>query len=119
MRLLLTSVLAGTLACASSGAAPLGDPADDLRTAEQMIQAAEQAGADSVPLAMAQLAAARAAIGEAREEQSDNRDWATLKAREAASKAAYARALAEKARAEQTQSEARTAVQQLPPGGAQ
>ena len=117
-RLLAPLTLAGAIACASAGAAPLGDPTDDLRTAQQMIAAAEQAGADSVGSAAAQLDAARAALAEANASTSRDQNWASLKARDAASKAAYARALAEKARSEKARDEARTAVDQVPPGGA-
>lgn len=116
-RWMVTALALAAIGCASSGPAPLGDSSDDVRTAQQMIEAAQAAGADTVPGATTELAAAKSAYAEATQAGS-SQNWASLKAREASAKAAYARALAEKAQAQQKQQDARASLSQMPPGGA-
>lgn len=106
-------VLAG---CASAGGVPnVGDPDEEIRTAERMIASAVEDGADS--LATLSLAEARTALTEAQNSRS-SREWSALKAKEAAASAAYARAVATRLRAERSRTEAKTALDALPPGGA-
>ena len=117
MRLVLVTLGAfAVLGCASAGIPALGDPDEAIRIAEQQIEQASQAGADS--LAIVQLGDARRALADAQQSRRENREWSSLRAREAAASAAYARAIAGKARAERAKNEANTALQQVPPGGA-
>ena len=114
---LMTLGAFAVLGCASAGIPPLGDPDEAIRIAEQQIEQAAQAGADS--LAGAQIGAARSALADAQQQRRANREWSSLRAREAAASAAYARAIAGKVRADRAKNEANTALQQVPPGGAQ
>lgn len=107
--------LAAAVGCAGAGIPAMPEATDEIRTAQQMIDAAVQAGADS--LAIVQLSQARTALSEAQQSVRDNRAWAALRAQQAASAASYARALATKARADRAKADAMTALQQIPPEG--
>lgn len=107
-------VLAG---CASAGGIPsVGDPDEEIRTATRMIESAQEAGADS--LAILSMSEARAALAEATDKRTTSKDWSALKAKEAAASAAYARAVAGRLKAEHSRSDAKAALDALPPGGA-
>ena len=100
-------------ACATTGPAPnLGDPAEELRTAQRMIESAAEAGGDS--LAVLSMNEARAALREAQSSES-SKPWAVLKAREATASAAYARAMAGRLKAEKARTDAAAALNALPP----
>lgn len=106
-----TLVLLG--ACATSGPpSNLGDPDEEMRAAQRMIQSAEEAGADS--LAILSMSEARNALRAAQEKDA-SRSWAVLKAREAAASAAYARAVAGRLTAERARNDAAAALNALPP----
>lgn len=106
-----TMVLLG--ACATSGPpSNLGDPAEEVRVAQRMIESAEQAGADS--LAILSMSEARAALRAAQDSKT-GKAWSVLKAREAAASAAYARAIAGRLTAERARNEAAAALNALPP----
>ena len=113
---LMTLGAFAVLGCASAGIPALGDPDEAIRIAEQQIEQASQAGADS--LASLQIGDARRALAEAQQQRRENREWSALRAREAAASAAYARAIAGKTRADRAKNDANTALQQVPPGGA-
>jgi hypothetical protein len=104
--------------CASGGRFPqqTGDPRAEIATAERLVGAAQQAGADSLApqalaLARQQLAAAQADV------IANENDRAAFKARLAAADATYARAAAERAKAERARASAQAALQQSPPQG--
>ena len=113
---LMTLGAFAVLGCASAGIPALGDPDEAIRIAEQQVEQASQAGADS--LASLQIGDARRALADAQQQRRENREWSALRAREAAASAAYARAIAGRVRAERAKNEANTALQQVPPGGA-
>lgn len=107
-------VLAG---CASAGGIPnVGDPDEEVRTAQRMIESAQEAGADS--LAILSMSEARAALAEAQDKRTSNKEFSAMKAKEAAASAAYARAVAGRLKAERARNEAKAALEALPPGGA-
>ena len=114
MRLIgVVTTLALLGACATSGPAPnLGDPDEELRAAQRMIESAEQAGADS--LAILSMSEARAALREAQNKEA-SKSWMVLKAREAAASAAYARAVAGRLQADRARADAAAALNALPP----
>lgn len=106
-------VLAG---CASAGGVPnVGDPDEEMRTAQRMIESAQEAGADS--LAVLSMSEARAALTEAQNSRT-NRELSAMKAKESAASAAYARAVAGRLKSERARTEAKAALDALPPGGA-
>jgi hypothetical protein len=107
-------VLAG---CATAGGVPaVGDADEELRTAQRMIESAQEAGADS--LAILSMSEARAALAEANDKRGSDKNWAALKAKEATASAAYARAVAGRLKAERSRGDAKAALDALPPGGA-
>jgi hypothetical protein len=106
-------------ACASGGGAfpESGEPNAAISNATRLIEEARQAGADS--LARDAIESAQRNLGEAQAFlQTNHRDRAALAAQVAAADARYARVAAQRARAERAHSEARAALQALPPGGA-
>jgi hypothetical protein len=106
-----TLVLLG--ACATSGPpSDLGDPDEELRAAQRMIESAQEAGADS--LAILSMSEARAALRAAQDKEA-SKSWSVLKAREAAASAAYARAVAGRLTAERARNDAAAALNALPP----
>lgn len=107
-------VLAG---CASAGGIPaVGDADEEIRTAQRMIESAQEAGADS--LAILSMSEARAALADAQDKQTSNKSLSALRAKEAAASAAYARAVAGRLKAERSRGDAKAALDALPPGGA-
>ena len=117
-RLLAVALVAGGCASAGGGIFPeAGEPVAALSRAEALIQDAERAGADS--LAAEAMAAARRNVTEAQVAQR-GRDGnrAALFAREAQADAIYAKAAAERARADRARTDADAALKALPPGGA-
>ena len=114
MRLIgVLTTLALLGACATTGPAPnLGEPAEELQTAQRMIESAVEAGADS--LAILSMSEARAALREAQSSES-SKSWSVLKAREATASAAYARAVAGRLKAERARTDAAAALNALPP----
>jgi hypothetical protein len=106
--------------CASAGGGRVpesGDPSQLIARAEQQIAQAQQAGAEA--LAASTLGTARQAVADARAQlQIGERGRAALLARQASADAIYAQELARKAEAERKETEARNAVEALPPGGA-
>ena len=95
-----------------------GDPAAVLTRAEAMIADARQAGADSLAnealvAAGQKFAAARTALDK------NDRNRAALLAREAEAEAIFAKATAERTKADRAKTEASAALAALPPGGAQ
>lgn len=114
MRLIgVVTTLALLGACATTGPAPdLGNPDEELRAAQRMIESAQEAGADS--LAILSMSEARAALRDAQNKES-SKSWSVLKAREATASAAYARAVAGRLTAERARSDAAAALAALPP----
>lgn len=113
----IVAVLAG---CASAGANSIfpeaGNPNAAIANAERQIQAAVEAGADS--LAAEPLATARQNTAQAKTLLADNKgDRAALTARQAAADAVYAREEARRMMAERAQAEALESLRELPPGG--
>ena len=107
------TILALLGACATTGPAPnLGEPAEELRTAQRMIESAVEAGGDS--LAILSMNEARAALRAAQSPDA-NKSWSVLKAREATASAAYARAMAGRLKAEKARNDAAAALGALPP----
>lgn len=107
-------VLAG---CASAGGIPVvGDADEEIRTAQRMIESAQEAGADS--LAILSMSEARAALADAQDKQTSNKSLSAMRAKEAAASAAYARAVAGRLKAERSRGDAKAALDALPPGGA-
>jgi Domain of unknown function (DUF4398) len=103
-------------ACASTGFPAAGDPGAAIPNAEQLIAAAQAAGAEQY--APEPLASARANLEAARVDQRDQKtDQAALKARQAVADATYARAAAERAKAERAKADAAAALNALPGGG--
>jgi hypothetical protein len=117
MRLFTLTAILALAGCASAGGVPsVGDADEEMRTAQRMIESAQEAGADS--LAILSMSEARAALTEATNTRNTNKDLAALKAKEAAASAAYARAVAGRLKAEHSRSDAKAALDALPPGGA-
>jgi hypothetical protein len=104
--------------CASAGSRfpkQTGDPQTEIGNAERLITQAQQAGADS--LAPEALTMARQQLAAAQADRSANRtDAATFKGRLAAADATYARALAERVKAERARDAAQAALQEATRG---
>ncbi len=115
MRLIgVVTTLALLGACATSGPpANLGEPDEELRSAQRMIESAQEAGGDS--LAAMSMSQARAALRVAQDKES-TKSWSVLKAREATASAAHARAVAGRLKAERARMDAAVALGALPPG---
>lgn len=117
MKLFTLAAILMLAGCATAGGVPaVGDPDEEVRTAERMIASAQEAGADS--LAILSMSEARAALAVANDRRGSDRNFAALKAKEAAASAAYARAVAGRLKAERARGDAKAALDALPPGGA-
>lgn len=117
-RLLAIALVAGGCASAGGGIFPeAGEPVAALARAEALIQDAERAGADS--LASEAMASARRNVTESQVAQRGrDANRAALFAREAQADATYAKAAAERAKADRARNDADAALKALPPGGA-